>query len=823
MIYTGENMKEKIIFVPGINGTELIRSMASFGASTLGVRVMGSLELAKTALMRSGKTVTGEFLPATDIAAVIAGLIHRDGYFGSASYADSRQIAGAISRIRYIADADTVHEALSKGEFIEKNEAILEIYDAYMKDERIDSIDIINQAIAECNKLDVEVITLSECPLRPLERKLLEAVSDKVSELHIWELFGREEKDVAVSSYSEMYGAVNEVEAVLADILKTGTPLDKCTVALADVDRYARLLYEYSLNHGIDMAFGCGLPISLSSPADLLKAYHRWSGAGLCGTDALRYMVESSSFHKEAFLEKVGISSDEFEKTYIGRAGNLRLGPDKVHNDRVLAGNEDEVLARIAAEFELGASEFIYNYAYLRENSGMDKAALAAITSALDAYIGIAGGEDLNEVIPEILKKYICAERSRAGALYITRLDSAMETMRENLYVTGLGSGVFPGSPKENYILLDNDYMLLGAEEEMSDRRIAARKKALLDLIKLGSSLDCNIHLSYSGYDLAELKAQNASSALLEVYRLDKGMDKSLEDFKNDLVHYEFFEGMFTGSDGPARAHVDGKVIEISEAGEQASMIKPKEGKRYSPTAIEEYFSCPRAFYIKRIAGVYPAEEDDPYEVISAADIGTLAHETMEEWAKNRIDVAEEKINEFFKKRPPVHEREMEKAKADFLDMMRNAISCDPGYEVLGQEDELSAEFEGISLYGRADRIEKDEEGNCLIADFKTGRTIRHEDEDINTCLQVAIYAYMASEMGTPVSYCEYRYLRTGDVITFTYDSENRDKLFEMLRQFADAIENEDYPRNIGDSCKYCSFAALCGKEDEENDRSSES
>ena len=40
----------------------------------------------------------------------------------------------------------------------------------------------------------------------------------------------------------------------------------------------------------------------------------------------------------------------------------------------------------------------------------------------------------------------------------------AMACMRQNLYVCGLSSSEFPGSPSENYLLLDSDYQLFAGE-----------------------------------------------------------------------------------------------------------------------------------------------------------------------------------------------------------------------------------------------------------------------------------------------------------------------------------------------------------------------
>lgn len=59
----GRVSMERIITVSGINGTELLRSLAAHGINTLGLRIMSPAELARTALMRSGISCGETFCP----------------------------------------------------------------------------------------------------------------------------------------------------------------------------------------------------------------------------------------------------------------------------------------------------------------------------------------------------------------------------------------------------------------------------------------------------------------------------------------------------------------------------------------------------------------------------------------------------------------------------------------------------------------------------------------------------------------------------------------------------------------------------------------
>ncbi len=64
-------MKETIILAPGAGASELLRTMARFGVSTLGLRIVSPVELAKMALMKSGKSIGESFLTSAEEPSLI--------------------------------------------------------------------------------------------------------------------------------------------------------------------------------------------------------------------------------------------------------------------------------------------------------------------------------------------------------------------------------------------------------------------------------------------------------------------------------------------------------------------------------------------------------------------------------------------------------------------------------------------------------------------------------------------------------------------------------------------------------------------------------
>lgn len=116
-------MTEKILLLPGANGTELIRTMARFHKNSLGLRIMNAAQFARFALMRSGIVFEESFLPRKQEAAVIDGFVRSNPYFASAAYADAEKLADALYRLRSPIpeeEAAQIHEKLPQGEFPER-------------------------------------------------------------------------------------------------------------------------------------------------------------------------------------------------------------------------------------------------------------------------------------------------------------------------------------------------------------------------------------------------------------------------------------------------------------------------------------------------------------------------------------------------------------------------------------------------------------------------------------------------------------------------------------------------------------------------------
>lgn len=71
-------MREKIILASGINGDELLRSLASNGVNCFNVRIMNAVGLARYALMKAGVSITAPFVSQREETTIVSKAIQQN-------------------------------------------------------------------------------------------------------------------------------------------------------------------------------------------------------------------------------------------------------------------------------------------------------------------------------------------------------------------------------------------------------------------------------------------------------------------------------------------------------------------------------------------------------------------------------------------------------------------------------------------------------------------------------------------------------------------------------------------------------------------------
>jgi RecB family exonuclease len=285
-----------------------------------------------------------------------------------------------------------------------------------------------------------------------------------------------------------------------------------------------------------------------------------------------------------------------------------------------------------------------------------------------------------------------------------------------------------------------------------------------------------------------------------------------------------------------------------------------------SASRLERWATCGFRYYLSHLLGL--AERDDPERIIemSALDKGSGVHAALERFL---AEVLEGEV-------PPPHEPWSDDARArlaahaanvldeyeargrtgraihwnvtraevlalldSFLDAdnrHRSRTAARPERVELpfGLDDAEPVRIElpdgrVLAFRGRADRVDRSDDGTLLVLDYKSGRGERYRRIDAGdpvqagTTLQLGLYAEAAMQhLGAPSAEAHYwmidttsRHPRHG----YAWTEPRRARFLEVVTAIADGIEAGHFPavpgewsiyRNTHDACVYCDFDRLC-------------
>ena len=863
---------ETILVVSGVNETGMLRTMSWHGNDSFGVRVMDAVQLAQYALVREGRILRERPVDACGRRSMMLRVLENDpaGTAGfSTDYSDLGQLLAALDRLRMLIPENESHELKSRlvrGEFKDKNEALLAAYDGYTalcrENGAIDRIGIIRYAAENCGAMkDVKLMTLEEYPPEPLEKKLLEVLggSGTTSLEKLYKAEGRQRR--AEADVFKAYGASNEALKVIETILSEKISFDRCIVAAADTHLTPAILLELGQRYGIKMTFGCGVPMSCTPAADMLSGLLRWISSGFGGGELLE-MIRSVGFNtsglKKVIAEKCGIGENEVKlKKAAGIAGKLRLGTDIEVNRQRMQDCDDPLVEEkdreeyekafrqaevLAEELGKGSVYLLKKYCAVRdEYRSIDKAAVKTAAEEMTAYTAVTGRQP-EEIIPGLLTKNVGHRLPLPDSLHITSIEQAAFVLRDRLFVTGLSAGNFPGMPSEDPLTLDSDLQLFDGAEVLptSEERIKGRKKQAVHLAELASKLCERATLSYSYFDPAELKGANMSTALHDMYgEISGDKETGYEELLKTMPTVSYFDDEMTSDRLIGRGYCRNIICKADEKKPAERSVDCFDRKKeYSPSMVGSFFECPKRYFWERVLGIRADDTGTDSAVIQANEIGLLVHELMDLRAKSESGkpigreefraLAEKTFDRFLTSKIPLIDGMSGRAKNDLVEVALKAYDMDvgAGTVIAATEQEYSAEHSsGFRLKGRLDRLEK-QGGDYVIADFKTGRTLKQSDSDSHTWLQTMLYAYMVNcqnaKDGDPgrVVRCEYRYPRIR-AVSKDYDPAVPE---EVIKTFTKHLTEGDFPyyetakaegvaMDSGDECKYCSYRGLCRKE----------
>lgn len=305
---------------------------------------------------------------------------------------------------------------------------------------------------------------------------------------------------------------------------------------------------------------------------------------------------------------------------------------------------------------------------------------------------------------------------------------------------------------------------------------------------------------------------------------------------------------------------VRGEEVLVKEVEKEDAVMERLRNKKFSASAINDYFICPLKFYIDYILGY--KEEDDISADLEADKFGSIYHEVMEaiydpfkgktvnETDIKRIISDEAALDRLIKERfwkvahiGNIKGRrviEFELLKNYILHILRYDLKNAPFYYVAGEERKTkeieihpggdpSMPLEKVDLVGCIDRQQR-KDGRLYIIDYKTGYVKESDavetdmekifdattEDRYHIARQLQMYAYLnGGGEDTVLSVYYLRQIKNGNVVEVMADKDNLALFEDKLRCLLEEIFNRDIPfagRPGCAGCRWCSFSSLCNK-----------
>jgi ATP-dependent helicase/nuclease subunit B len=503
----------------------------------------------------------------------------------------------------------------------------------------------------------------------------------------------------------------------------------------------------------------------------------------------------------------------------------------------------------------------------------------------------------------------------RYGKLYVGAAEGARGLSFDVVFVPGLSEKIFPQKVAEDAILRDAERRSLGAGLVVNDDRVLAERLALH--LAVGAATQ-RVFLSYPRIDTEQSRPRTPSFYGLEVLRAAEGvlpgfdelarraekeslsrlgwpapaspMD-AIDDAEHDLallaqvfqrpeaetagsaryllhanphlaralrVRFARWEKKFWSADGLVNPH---------EVAKPALAKHQPAARSFSPTALQNYSTCPYKFVLYALHKLGPREEPEALEELNPLQKGSLVHDILYELhvalradgllpvrtsnldrARKHLDlvttrVAEKHRFDLCPAIPRVWDDGIAQIKADLVEWLRRATEAPEWVPVhfelsFGLADRRDAQDpaskkedvpidEGLRLRGSIDLVERHENGAIRATDYKTGKA-RTKDGIViggGEVLQPVLYALVLEKLlaGAKVDGGRLYYLTTAGDFKETWvplDQEARDGARAVAKTIGDALRDGFLPAApVKGGCEYCDYKGVCGPYEEQRTR----
>lgn len=236
----------------------------------------------------------------------------------------------------------------------------------------------------------------------------------------------------------------------------------------------------------------------------------------------------------------------------------------------------------------------------------------------------------------------------------------------------------------------------------------------------------------------------------------------------------------------------------------------------FSASKIDLYKRCPLQFKFRYALHV-PGRPGAPM------DIGASVHAVLEKIAKRRAngeDTSEEQALDLLKRHWRYtgfdNKKRLKEGWDDAVGMIRTFMewdqkAADRGVEIVGVEQEFKMDVGGLRFTGKMDRVDKEQGGQYVVTDYKTGKKPTTKSE-IGHDVQMNLYALATESVyGKLPARTGQLFVRMGKEVTNEIDAGALAEEEKSILDMGKAILDGRFPANPSyAACHWCDYVQIC-------------
>jgi len=239
-----------------------------------------------------------------------------------------------------------------------------------------------------------------------------------------------------------------------------------------------------------------------------------------------------------------------------------------------------------------------------------------------------------------------------------------------------------------------------------------------------------------------------------------------------------------------------------------------------SATRLKTYLTCKRKYYHKYVQKLYG--HDIPQDVPQEYEIGNVVHLALKELYSKKSSYSD--VRELQKDLEKELDKQCGKSELEkyLISLQKKRLSkfytqeiqrFSDGFEVYSCEESLCVEYEGMTLMGQIDRVDK-RDNEIEVLDYKTGSYKLYSKNNFTeaTDFQLEFYYLLTQGLGDVTS-CAFYDLKEVEIVPEAFLEEKLEILKSHIKDLLQ-VEHIDFVLCEDESqCKYCEYSVMCGRD----------